>query len=139
MWPRMAGWHDLNRLRRDMDYLLGGTSGPIQTAYPAFNVWTGDEGMIVSAEVPGYDPDQIKITVDGDILTVSGTRDEESIPEGVSYHRRERRLNDFTRTVQLPYHVDAEGVEATFQNGVLTIELPRIPEEKPKRIEIKSA
>lgn len=138
MWPRTAVWHDVRRLRRDMDYLLGGTSGPIRASFPPLNQWVGDEGVVVTAEIPGVNPDELNITVNGDMLTVSGTRNDEELPEGAKYHRRERGFGKFSRTLQLPFQVDADEVGASFRSGVLTIELPRIPEEKPKKIEVKS-
>lgn len=137
MWPRPGRWHDMRRLRRDMDYLLGGTSAPIRSSYPAINLWAGNEGAIVTAEIPGVNPDELNIAVDGDMLTVGGNR-QRDLPEGAKYHRRERAYGEFSRTIQLPFQADADNVSATYQRGILQIDLPRIPEEKPKKIEINS-
>jgi HSP20 family protein len=122
-----------------MDFLLGGTTGPVHAGYPPLNVWSGEEGAVVTAEIPGVDPNDIDITVVGETLTVKGDRKREGFPEGTKYHRRERAYGDFSRTIQLPFQVDQEKVEAKFKNGILSIELPRFPEEEPKKIDIKSA
>ena len=139
MWPNTGTRNDMRRLRWDMDFLLGGTSGPVQSNFPAMNVWAGDDGVIVTAEIPGILPENLDITVKGDRLTVSGDRNLDELPEGARYNRRERGYGEFSRTLQLQYQADADNVEATFRNGILQIELPRLPEEKPKKIEIKSA
>lgn len=139
MWPSSGTRNDMRRLRWDMDFQLGGTSGPVQSNFPAMNVWVGDDGVIVTAEIPGILPENLDITVKGDRLTVSGDRNLDELPEGARYNRRERGQGQFSRTLQLQFQVDAENVGATFKNGILQIELPRLLEEKPKKIEIRSA
>ncbi len=139
MWPNIGPRNDMRRMRWDMDFLLGGTSGPVQSNFPAMNMWAGDEGVIVTAEIPGVLPENLDITVKDDRLTVSGDRNHDELLEGVHYNRRERGHGEFSRTLQLQHQVDAENVKATFRNGILQIELPRLPEEKPKKIEVKSA
>ena len=88
--------------------------------------------------MPGFDPDQINISVTGDTLTVSGNRTPEDVGEGARYHRRERGCGRFTRSFQLPFQVDGVAVEAAFENGVLRIELPRAEADKPKKITVKT-
>jgi HSP20 family protein len=108
--------------------------------YPAVNVWTNDqEGVIVSAELPGVSPESIDISVTADTLTISGSRAPEDLPEEAQYHRRERYCEPFSRTVQLPYSVDTNKVEASADKGVLMITLPRAEAEKPKQIEVKTS
>ena len=72
-------------------------------------------------------------------MTISGLRAPEDLPEGAQYHRRERFCDEFSRTVQLPYTVDTNQVEATAENGVLQITLPRAEAEKPRQIEVKTS
>jgi len=109
-------------------------------AYPALNVWANDDGLNVTAEVPGVQPQDIDINVVGDTLTLSGMRQpDELVNESSRCHRRERGYGDFTRSLQLPYPVDVEKVEATFHNGVLMIAMPRAEEDKPRKIVVKSA
>jgi len=132
-------WSNMGQLQQEMDHLLGGTRGPVRVKYPALNVWFGDEGLIVTAEIPGVDPDSIQVTIHDQTLTLSGSRLIEDLPEGATYRRRERGTGDFSRIVELPIKVDSDNVEAKFQNGVLQLKLPRIAEEKPKQIIVKSS
>lgn len=119
-----------------MEFLLGGTRGPVQSRFPAINGWVNDEGLIVTAEIPGVEPDEIDISIVDESLTLNGTRDDKELPEGSEYIRRERSSGKFSRTIELPFRVDVDAVKAQFQNGVLRIELPRLPEEKPRKIKV---
>jgi HSP20 family protein len=101
------------------------------------NVWTNEESMFVIAEMPGVKVEDIDISVDGESLTISGERASDEIPEEARFHRKERGSGKFQRTIQLPFSVDSNKVEATFKNGVLTLLLPRVEAEKPKKISIK--
>jgi HSP20 family protein len=138
MWPSTALWRDMSRLQREMSHLLGGTSAPI-TSFPAMNLYAGDEGIILTAELPGVEPDELEITVLGETLTLSGSRNVSEVEEDIKYHRRERGQGEFTRTVQLPFTVDSERVEAKFNNGILHVMLPRVEEEKPRKISVSAA
>ena len=137
--PSGSIWKDFSRLQRDMEFLLGGTRGPIRVKYPALNAWVNDEGLMVTAEVPGVNPEDIEIAILDDTLTLSGSRKTDELPEGAEFKRRERSAGEFSRSIELPFRVDADAVEARFNNGVLHITLPRIPEEKPRKITVKSA
>jgi HSP20 family protein len=103
------------------------------------NVWTNEEGVVVTAELPGVEPDEIDVSVVGDTLTLTGSRRPFELKEGEKYHRRERGFGRFTRTFQLPFQVEADQVEAIFEKGVLHISLPRAEVDKPKKIAIKAA
>ena len=138
MRPRRAMWRGMRELQSEMEFLLGGTRGPIRKQYPMINAWVSEDGLIVSAELPGVDPDEIEISVVGDTLSLSGTRNGEDLPDGSEYYRRERGHGEFTRSLDLPFKVDVDAVEANFVNGVLKLELPRLPEEKPKKITLKT-
>lgn len=137
-----TAWRDMDRIQNEMNRLFEVyypnrmRSAP---AYPALNVWTSDEGLNVTAEVPGVRPEEIDIQVVGDTLTLSGTRKPEELTENARYHRQERGYGNFTRSLQLPFPVDVNKVEATFHNGVLMIAMPRTEEDKPRKIAVKSA
>ena len=137
-----AVWHEMDRLQSEMNRLFE-VYYPNRVhqapAYPALNVWTSDEGLNVTAEIPGVRPEDIDISVVGDTLTLSGTRKPEELDENARYHRQERGYGDFTRSLQLPFSVDVNKVEATFHNGVLMIAMPRAEEDKPRKITVKSA
>jgi HSP20 family protein len=137
----------MDRLRRRMNRLWAGwpaTTFPLERrwraspSYPAMNVWANDEGGMVTAEMPGVDPQEIDISVEDDTLTLRGTRQAGDPEEDVTYHRRERGSGTFARSVQLPFRVEADEVEASFDQGVLTIELPRAESDKPHKIAIQS-
>jgi HSP20 family protein len=130
------------RLRREMNRLFEGTwNGGVRTApsYPAMNVWASEDGLVVTAEVPGVSIDDLEINVVNETLTLTGTREPEDVGQESRYHRQERGYGRFTRTVQLPFRVDSSKVDATLTHGVLRIELPRVEEEKPRKITVKAA
>jgi HSP20 family protein len=137
-----AVWHEMDRLQSEMNRLFE-VYYPNRVrqapAYPALNVWTNDEGLKVTAEVPGVSPEDIDINVVGDMLTLSGTRKTDELDENARYHRQERGYGDFIRSLQLPFPVDVNKVEATFHNGLLMVAMPRAEEDKPRKITVKSA
>jgi HSP20 family protein len=132
----------MDRLRREMNRLFtewpsrGGWS--VASGYPAMNVWTDEDNAVVTAELAGIDPEDIDISVENDTLTLRGTRKPEEVEEDATFHRRERRFGNFSRSFRLPFKVDAGNVDASFKNGVLNISLPRAEEDKPRKIAIKA-
>ena len=134
-------WQEMDQLQREMNRLFDTTSqGRVfnPPSYPAVNIWTNDDGQIISAEMPGVHPGDIDIDVTGDALSISGERKPDEVAKNAYYHRRERSYGSFSRTIQLPFMVDTSKVEANFKNGVLMISLPRAEVDKPKKITIKS-
>jgi len=135
-------WHEMDHLQSEMNRLFQVyypnrlRSAP---AYPSLNVWTNEESLNVTAEVPGVRPEDIDISVVGDTLTLSGTRKPEELDENTRYHRQERGYGDFARSLQLPFPVDVNKVEATFHNGVLMVAMPRAEADKPRKITVKSS
>ena len=138
-----SSFREMERLRREMNGLSEQLDrGPRLSgaaAYPAMNVWTNPDGAIVTAEVPGCDPEGLEISVQGDTLTVRGGRPQEGPAAGETYHRRERSCGRFQRAFQLPFVVDPGKVEATYEQGVLRISVPRAEVDKPKKIQVTSA
>ncbi|HEX6387199.1 MAG TPA: Hsp20/alpha crystallin family protein [Anaerolineae bacterium] len=132
-------WREMDRLRREMDRVLQSTTRLSAPGFPALNVWTNADGVVVTAEIPGITPDDLDISITGDTLTLTGARRPEETGENVRYHRRERGFGRFTRSLQLPYRVEASQVSATFDKGVLRIDLPRAEADKPKKIQVKAA
>jgi HSP20 family protein len=135
-------WQEMERLRREMNYLFdrsfAGREELTAPGYPSLNIWTSEDSAVVTAELPGLNPEDIDISVEGDTLSLSGNRQPEVPQEGGTYHRRERRHGKFSRAFRLPFQVEPDKVEAIFEKGVLHISLPRAEEEKPKRIAVKS-
>jgi HSP20 family protein len=105
---------------------------------PRIDLWDTDTALVLRAELPGFSQDDIKVTVENGILTISGKRRVEA-PEGYAVHRRERRLWQFTRSFTLPCKVDPAGVQATLECGILELTLPKPPEAQPRRITIKGS
>lgn len=132
-------WTDMERLQNEMNKLFARHSTRTAPDFPAVNVWTSEEQASVTTEVPGVSAEDIDISVVGKTLTLRGTRKPEKLAEGEKYHRRERGFGDFVRTVELPYRVSPDKVDAKFSKGVLYITLPRAEEDKPKKITVKSA
>ena len=132
---------ELERIQDEMTHLLN-VSNPRRTqtapSYPALNAWVDEETALITAELPGVDPEDIDLSIVGDSLVLKGMREPDQMGEDARYHRRERGYGQFTRTIELPFLVEIEDVEATFDNGVLTISLPRAEADKPKKISIKA-
>jgi HSP20 family protein len=108
---------------------------------PAINVSETDNELRVTAELPGLNQKDIEIMLDNNLLVIKGEKRQESEDKGRNFYRVERSYGKFQRSIALPEYVDAEKIEATFSNGVLTLTLPKLPELKPKsrKIEIQSA
>ena len=111
---------------------------PWPAAFPAMNLWLNDEGAVVTAELPGVDVKDLAINVTGETLTLSGERKIEDLPKDLVYHRQERSMGQFTRTIDLPFTVDSGKVQATLEKGVLRILLPRAEKDKPHKILVKT-
>lgn len=136
-------WQEIDRMQREMDRLFSSfySTPRYQAApsFPAINVWTNQEGAAITAELPGVNPEDIDISVVGETLTLTGSRQAEELQEGEKYHRRERGHGKFTRTFQLPFPVEGDKVEAVFDKGILHVSLPRAEADKPKKIAVKTA
>ncbi|SNT72222.1 HSP20 family protein [Amphiplicatus metriothermophilus] len=130
--------NEVNRLFED----LSGFDAPGEVAragvYPPVNLYVNDEGLLLTAELPGFDDDSIELTVREDTLTLSGEIAPANDDGRVGWRRRERGRGRFTRTVELPFRIDPDGVDARFHDGVLEIEMRRPEQDKPRRIAINA-
>ena len=104
---------------------------------PAVDVYEDEKSLQLMLEVPGIPKDALDIRIEGRNLTVSGQRSFASDAKEDNFHRIERRYGNFTRTFTLPNSVDAEQVDATSVDGVLTLSFTKKPEAKPRQIEVK--
>jgi HSP20 family protein len=104
----------------------------------ALDVAEDADHYIVKASVPGLNPEDIEITLANNVLTIKGETKEEKESKEINWHVRERRYGSFMRNVTLPASVDANKVEATNENGVLTLRIPKAEAVKPKKIAVKS-
>ena len=107
-------------------------------AVPAMDLYQDDNEVVVKATLPGVKPEDLHISVTGDILTIRGEAKEDTSPNGFSYHVRERRFGSFSRSLALPTAVLPEKAQAEFENGILTLTLPKAEEVKPKTITVKA-
>lgn len=133
---------EMDRLRREMDRLFTGFRGfrPLRVGvFPPLNVSEDKDNLYVRAELPGINPSDIEISVEGDTLTLRGERKSAEVGENVSYHRREREFGRFRRSLTLPTRINTDKVEAVFKNGILRITLPKAEEVRPKQIAVKTA
>ena len=133
---RWDPWREMERFRREVDSMVTGTRRFPAANFPPMNVFSADEDVIITSEIPGIDPADIELTVTGDTLTIKGTRKPQEVKEGEKWHRRERGSGSFYRSVQLPYNVDGNKVQADYVKGVLTIVLPRSEAERPRKISV---
>ncbi len=109
-----------------------------RAAAPAMNIYAGETALTIEAEVPGMALDDIEIVLNGDELTIRGTRPGTET-EGVSVLRRERPAGSFERTFTLPADIDSENASASLEHGVLTISLPKSQAARPRRLAINGA
>jgi HSP20 family protein len=141
----------LARLREEMHDLLshffgdGNRTSPLHAwaggfdPMPRMDLAESADDVAVTVELPGVDPKEVNIQVTGNVLTVSGECKQEKEEKKRDYHSMERSFGSFRRSVQLPSTVDADKVDATFKNGVLTVKLSKHAETKPKRITVRNA
>jgi HSP20 family protein len=104
----------------------------------ALDVMEAEDAFQVKASLAGINPDDLDITLTDNVLTIKGEiKEQDAIDEG-KYHLRERRFGIFQRSIALPVPVNADKIEATYKDGVLTLNIPKVEEVKPKRINIKT-
>lgn len=103
---------------------------------PGVDIYEDKDRLILEAELPGMSRDDFEISVENNVITLSGERKFEKKTEGDNYHRVERSYGTFTRSFTLPQTVTADGATAEFENGVLRVSLPKREETKARRIEI---
>lgn len=129
-------WQELNRLQGEVNRLFSGALESRVVGYPRLRVRTNEDEAVIQAELPGIKASDIEISVLGDSVTLSGTR-QLSATEGATFHRREREHGQFTRALQVPFRIEADKVLAEFKNGILELHLPRAAADKPKKISLK--
>jgi len=105
-------------------------------AWPRANLYDAGENLVIEAELPGVAKEDLAISGSLEILTISGERKVEA-PANYSVHRQERLPLKFARTFRFPVRVDVDHASAEFKNGVLTVQIPKAPEVKPRSITVK--
>jgi HSP20 family protein len=142
-WPiESNAFSELNRMRSEMESLFGRLSESLPMGFgpgvfPLINVTEDNDRLYVRAELPGIKANEIEISATGSGLSIAGERKLAAEKEVASYHRRERESGVFRRTITLPSDIDSNRVEAHYNNGILTVTLPKAEVSKPKQITVK--
>jgi HSP20 family protein len=112
-------------------------SGTATAWAPALDISERKDAYLVTVELPGIELDDLEITMEDGLLTIQGERQFAHESSEQQFHRVERRYGAFRRSITLPAQVQAEQIEASFENGVLQIVVPKMEEAKPKRIQVR--
>ncbi len=130
---------DLDRLQREMQqaFDLSPNIRGLTRGFPALNVGGTPKSLEIYAFIPGVDPAGLEVQIEKGVLTVAGERQIDAVPEKASVHIDERFAGRFRRIVTLPDDVDANAVEARYQDGVLHISIARKETAQPRRIAIQ--
>ena len=126
----------IRRLQNELDWVFNAGAAPKAQRYPLLNIHADEEKVIVTAELPGVDPADLDIAVVGKVLTIKGERKAEALAENEKLLRRERAHGAFMRSIELPFSVEGEQVEATYKKGVLCVKLPRAERDRPRKISV---
>jgi len=103
---------------------------------PAIEIFQRDGNLVVRADLPGIQQDQISVTVEHDVLTITGTRSDDRTEQREGYYHSERSYGSFQRSIALPRGVTSDNIHATFENGVLEVTAPMAPEQTARKVEI---
>jgi HSP20 family protein len=143
---RWEPMREMVTLRDAMDRLLddaftrpwGLADGRRGLSLPAVDMFQTEDDVVIKLAVPGMKPEDVQISVTGDTLSIKGEVKEETDNKEKAYHIREQRWGAFERTLTLPTAVRSEKAQAEFENGILTVTLPKAEEVKPKTITVKA-
>jgi len=143
---RWEPFRDLVTLREAMDRLFeesfvrprAGWLAQVGAGALAVDMYEIDDAVVVKSTIPGIKPEDLDISIASDTLTIRGETKAEEEVKGENYIRRERRYGSFSRSLTIPVSIVADRAEAEFENGVLTLTLPKAEDVKPKAIKVKA-
>ena len=143
---RWDPFRDLMSIQSELNRLFGRTYGggeggdPVRGAQwaPPIDVYETQDRFVIHVELSGVSPEDVDISVEDSTLTITGERRFYQEVQEEDFHRVERRFGSFARSLSLPQVADPQGIEASFDAGVLTIEVPKREEAKPRRVQIKA-
>ena len=143
---RWDPFEEMTSLRDAMNQLVAESfvrpRGMAAAFQPPLDLYETEHEYVVKLAAPGLKPDNFDVTAQQNMLTIHGrTQDEEEQDEqqdGARYHIREQRFGEFSRTIRFPTQVDAEKIQASLSNGILTIRVPKAESAKPKRINVQA-
>ena len=130
VWPTFGR---LSSLRDELDSLF---ESSLTGWLPALDAHEDKESFTVQVELPGFKREDIQVSLQDGVLTISGERKEEKVSQETEVHRQERYYGQFSRALTLPTAVAADKVKAAYKDGILTVTLPKAEEAKPKHIDV---
>jgi HSP20 family protein len=134
---KIVRWNPrMNRMRYYNEFDRSGGWRNMYRGLP-LDVTENEDGYIVKATVAGINPEDVDITIEENVLTIKGEYAQESESEDVNYLMRERCAGNFGRSIRFPMDVNADAIDASYEHGVLTLNVPKVEEVKPKRVAIK--
>jgi len=130
-----------NELNRLFGRTYGGESGGSSTGawVPPLDIYETEDKYVITVELPGVEPESVDVSVEDQTLTVKGERSFYREVPDEAFHRVERHYGAFARSLTLPQSADVEKIGASFDKGVLTIEVPKAEQVKPRKIEVKAS
>jgi len=139
---RWEPFRDMLSLRADMDRLFSSLFGGAPEERegfwaPVVDIEEDNENILVRAEIPGMKKEDIKVSVQGNMLTITGERKQEDEVKNKTFHRVERSYGRFSRMITLPTDVDSDKVKASYKDGILNITLPKPESIKPRNIDVE--
>jgi HSP20 family protein len=143
---RWTGANLIEEARKEMEDVFRRLFGPIEKVKgedklaawsPRVDVSETDNEFVVVADIPGVEPKDVEVTIHEGVLSFKGEKKEEREEKNKNYHRMERFVGSFFRQIPLPAGADEEKVTATFNNGTITVHVPKKPGMKPRRVEVK--
>jgi HSP20 family protein len=136
-------FYDIVSVRDTMDRMLDSYFGRSIAGFEGYGVvdldlYQTENDVVIEASIPGISPEDISISVAGEVLTIKGEVKQERENKEADYHIKERRYGSFSRSVTLPTQIVADKANAEFKNGILKLTLPKAEEVKPKTITVKA-
>lgn len=141
---RFEPWSIVDLLHRDLDriaqsrFAASDDENPVANWVPAVDIVEEKNRFVLRADVPGVNPEDIDISMDAGVLTVTGERKSENVTEEQGFRRVERVSGRFFRRFNLPDTADADGIKAKSSNGILEVSIPKLPEVQARRIAVES-
>jgi HSP20 family protein len=137
MLARMDPFRDLRTMEDEFDRLMGRAFSR-DAWMPPLDVRESEDRFEVRVDLPGLDPEDVNVTFEDGMLTISGKRQFETENKGETWHRVERGFGTFARSIRLPQTADPEKIDASFDKGVLSVVVPKSEQAKPKTIQVKA-
>ena len=135
---RWDPFREMTNVQDQLNRAFGSFLGERRSSWlPSVDVYDGKEEVVLKADLPGVTPEDVDVEVDENVLTIRGERKSDYRADQERFYRVERPTGAFERSIALPAGVLADRIEASFEDGILTVRVPKAEEAKPKRIQIE--